>query len=125
MQSRIRLLRVSCVLVLACVATVADGQQRRGAFRGINDLIVAAAPAVAERLSLTDEQTALAKKLDAENRQHRQELFDGAGDLSRAERRERFREYSEQRQQKVKQLADSLGAEKAKRTGKSDCKLEA
>ena len=115
MQSRIRVLRVSCVVVLACVATVAHAQQRRGTFRGVNALTVATVPAVAEQLRLTDEQTALAKKLDTENRQRRQELFEGVGDLSQEERRERFRQYSEQRRQKEKQLAESLSEEKAKR----------
>ena len=115
MKARTRVLSISCVLVLACVATVAHAQQRRGSFRVASTFTVATVPAVAAQLRLTDDQTALAKKLDAEDLQQRQEILQGLGDLSQEERRERYGQYNEQRREKEKQLAESLGPEKGKR----------
>jgi len=117
MQRQMRLFGVSCVVVLVLSSGVANAQQRRGRgfSRGASALSVAAVSQVAKELKLTEEQTALATKLLAEDRKQRQELFQGFGDLTQEERRERFQKSTEQRQAKEKQLAESLGAEKMKR----------
>ena len=105
---------VTCMLVLACTAETAFAQ-RRGFSRRISALSVATVPAVAKQLRLTDEQTALAKKLREEVNQIRDETFQGFGDLSREERDERLKKYYDQRQEKEQQLAKSVGEKKIKR----------
>jgi hypothetical protein len=117
MQRQMRLIGVSCVVVLVLSSGMANAQQRRGGRfgRGASALSVAAVPQVAKELKLTEEQAALAKKLATEDRKQRQELFQGFRDLTQEQRRERFQKSTEQRQAKEKQLAESLGAEKMKR----------
>ena len=88
----------------------------RESFAGGADLVVVAAiPAVAKEVKLTDEQTALTKKLLAELRQGQRELYRGFGDLSREQKGETHRKYRKLRQEKDKQLAKLVGAEKFER----------
>lgn len=118
MQRQIRVLGVSCVVVLVCAVEMAHAQQLsfRESFAGGEDLVVAAAkPAVAKEVKLTDEQTALTKKLLAELRQGQRELYRGFGDLSWEQKGETHREYRKLRQEKDKQLAKLVGAEKFER----------
>ena len=105
---------VTCMLVLACTAETAFAQ-RRGFSRRTSALSVATVPAVAKKLKLTDEQTALVKKLRDEVYQLRQDLFQGFRDLSREERDQKRKEYNDQHQQKEQQLAESVGEKKIKR----------
>ena len=66
MQRQIRVLGVSCVVVvLGCAVEIAHAQQLsiRESFAGGEDLVVVAAkPAVAKEVKLTDEQTEFTKK---------------------------------------------------------------
>ena len=117
MQTQIRVLGVSCVVVLVCAMGMAHAQLSiRESFAGGADLVVVAAiPAVAKEVKLTDEQTALTKKLLAELRQGQRELYRGFGDLPRGQKAETHRKYRKLRQEKDKQLAKSVGAEKFER----------
>jgi hypothetical protein len=75
----------------------------------------AAKPAVAKEVKLTAEQTASTKKLFAELRQGQRDLYQGFGDLSRKQKGEAHRRYRKLRQEKDKQLAKLVGAEKFER----------
>ena len=118
MQRQIRVLGVSCVVLLVCAVGRARAQQLsiRESFAGGADLVVVAAiPEVANEVKLTDEQTALTKKLLAELRQGKQELYQDYADLSREQKGGTHRKYRKLRQEKDKQLAKSIGAEKFER----------
>jgi hypothetical protein len=122
MQKPISVLRVSCAVVLVCVVGTARAQSVgkspsvRESFAGGADLVVVAAiPAVAKEVKLTDEQTALTKKLLAELRQGQRELYQDYGDLSRKQKGETHRKYRKLRQEKDEQLAKLVGAEKFER----------
>ena len=117
MQRQIRELGVSCVVVLVCAVGMAHAQlSNRESFAGGEDLVVVAAiPAVAKEVKLTDEQTALTKKLLAELRQGQRELYRDYGDLSRKQKAETHRKYRKLRRETDKQLAKLVGAEKFER----------
>jgi hypothetical protein len=106
-----------CVLMMLIASTsVVEAQQRRGFSSGRTDVLrVAAVAEVAKELKLSEEHTALAKKLNEENRKQRTELFSNFGDLSQEERREKSQQYNQQREEKEKQFAKSVGEEKYKR----------
>jgi hypothetical protein len=122
MQKQIRVLGVSCAVVLVCAVGTAHAQSVRkslsvrGSFAGGADLVVVAAiPEVAKEVKLTDEQTSSTKKLLAELRQGKQELYQDYADLSRNQKGETHRKYRKLRQEKDKQLAKLVGAEKFER----------
>jgi hypothetical protein len=116
MQSRHRVCSWVCVVTLVFAAGLANAQQRRGFFGGaVGALRVAAVPEVAQELKLSEEQTELVTKLNAELNEQGQELFQNVGDISRQERQERFQKYTEQRAKKEEQLAKSVGKEKFQR----------
>ncbi len=112
MQARMKVFGISLAMLLVAAAGLAHAQRQRGFFgQGASVLRVATVPAVAAELDLTDEQTALAKQLVEEDRKQLDELFQLTGDLSRDEMAERFQEYNVRRQQKEKQLGESIGPE--------------
>jgi hypothetical protein len=122
MLRQIRVLGVSCVVVLVCAVEIAHAQDVgrslniRESFAGGADLVVVAAiPEVAKEVKLTDEQTSSTKKLLAELRQGKQELYQDYADLSRNQKGETHRKYRKLRQEKDKQLAKLVGAEKFER----------
>lgn len=119
MQSQIRVLSVSCVVVLVCAVGAAQTPKRlsiRESFAGGADLVlVAATPAVAREVKLTDEQTILIKKLITELSQGKNDIYRGYGDLSRQRKGETHRKYRKLRQETDKQLAKLVGAEKHER----------
>ena len=118
MQRQIRVLGLSCMVVLLCAVGMSHAQQLsiRESFAGGADVVVvAASPAVAKEVKLTDEQTALTKKLLAELRQGQRELYRGFGDLPRKQKAETHRKYRKLRQETDKQLAKVVGAEKFER----------
>ena len=115
MKNRMMVLSVSCTLILTCTLGYAQDRRRSYFSNRPSVLKVSVVPAVAKELKLNEKQTALAKKLRDENRKQRDELFQGFGDLSGDERRERYQQYSDQRKEKEQQLAKSVGEEKFKR----------
>ena len=116
MKNRMMVLPVSCLLMLTCTLGYAQDRRRRSYYSNRPTVLkVAVVPAVAKELKLNEEQIASAKKLRDEFRNQRDEIFQGFGDLSGDERREKYRQYSEQRKEKEQQLSKSLGEEKFKR----------
>jgi hypothetical protein len=117
MQTRKRIISWVCVATVVLTAGLAQAQQRRGFF-GVSSstLRVATVSAVGEELKLSDEQTELVKKLNAADEKKRQEIFSGdVRDLSREERLELTRKFTEYRAKQEEQLAKSLGKEKFQR----------
>jgi hypothetical protein len=117
MQTTKRVISWVCVATVVLTAGLAQAQQRRGFF-GVSSstLRVATVPAVGEELKLSDEQTELVKKLNAADEKKRQEIFSGnVRDLSREERSELTKKFTEYRATKEEQLAKSLGKEKFQR----------
>ena len=120
MQRQIKVLDVSCVVVLMCAVGMAHAQKRlsiRESFAGGADLVVvaAASPAVAKEVKLTDKQTASTKKLVAELHQGRSEIYRGYADLPRLQKAEVHRKYRKLRRDTDRQLARLVGAEKYER----------
>lgn len=110
-----RLMVSTAGMVLLVMSSGVAEAQRGGAYRRSTPLFVATVKEAAKELKLTGEQRELAKKLLADVDRKREETFQGFGDLSDNERRERYESYTELRRDKENELAESIGKEKFKR----------
>ncbi len=108
-------LAVLSLAILLVTDSLGMAQQRRRGFSGrrfggINKSTLLRAEQVQNELKLSETQIAEFKELSTEARSQQRELFAGLGDLSREERREKFRELAPQRQKLTAETDKKLDA---------------
>ena len=103
-------LAVLSLAILLVIDSLGMAQQRRRGFGGINKSTLLRAEQVQNELKLSETQVAEVKELSTESRNQQRKLFADLRDLSREERREKFRELAPQRQKLTTETDKKLNA---------------